>query len=623
MEKNDRLKRVPSSPGIYIMKSAKEKVLYVGKAKNLRNRLKSYFRSPSSLDARISRMVDEMTDFDYIVTSTELEALVLEASYIKRLKPKYNIILRDDKNYPFLKLSVNERWPRLEVVRKTEDNGSLYFGPYVPSGTLREILSFIRRNFLLRSCRYNLDKPMRPCVQYQMKRCLAPCAAQYRSRSHQEVYNETVREVTLFLQGEKRELLSYLRNQMKHLSDDLKFEEAARIRDRLLTIQKAWESQRVVTPDLGDMDVIGLYRSEDYSSIYILFLRNGMVVGQKDFFLKNTGEMETGEVISGFLEQFYSKDMPLPPRIIIPVKTELAALRQWLTDRREKPVRMSTARGSDEKKIFAMAEENAYYSLSRHRDIRTDETVLAVRNLLKLKIVPGRICAIDISNISGAEPTGAVVVWEDGRFIKDEYRIFRIRTVRGANDFAMIGEVVGRYFRKLTEDGKSAGISQQRPDNLPDLLLIDGGKGQLMSALAAIRPFGLSVEIAAIAKAKVPQRRTATSVSDDRKLPDRVFLPGKRESIRLESGQPSTHLLQRIRNEAHRFAIRHHKGLRSRRTLSSPLEQIKGIGKKRRLLLLKHYGSISSIKKASLDELASLKGMNRRVAEELKRSLAI
>jgi excinuclease ABC subunit C len=622
METEERLHRVPSSPGIYIMKTAKEKALYVGKAKNLRKRLRSYFRSPSSLDARISRMVDEMSDFDYIVTRNELEALVLEANYIKRLKPKYNIILRDDKNYPFLKLSVNEQWPRLEVVRKTEDNGSLYFGPYVPSGTLREILRFIRKNFLLRSCRYNLDKPMRPCVQYQMKRCLAPCSALYRRRSHQEVYNETVREVTLFLQGEKRELLSYLRDQMKHLSDNLKFEEAAQIRDRLMMIQKAWESQRVITPDLGNMDVIGLYRSKDCASIYILFLRNGMVVGQKDFFLKNTGEIETGELITSFLEQFYAKDMPLPPRIIIPVKTELTALRQWLNDRLGKPVRMSPARGKDEKKIFAMAEENAYYSFSRHRDVKTDETVLAVRDVLKLKTVPIRICAIDISNISGAEPTGALVVWEDGRFIKDEYRIFTIRTVKGANDFAMIGEVVGRYFRKITEEVKPEQMSRRHPDHLPDLLLIDGGKGQLMSAIASIKPFELHIEIAAIAKAKGTEKRTASSVRNDGKLPDRVFLPGKRESIRLEPAQPSTHLLQRIRNEAHRFAIRHHKGLRSRRTLASPLEQVRGIGKRRRLLLLRHYGSISSIKNASLDELASLKGMNRKVAEDLKRSLA-
>ena len=355
MDINERLRKTPSSPGIYIMKDVKDKTIYVGKAKHLRNRLRSYFRSSASLDTRISEMVKSIKDFDYIVTKNELEALVLEANYIKRLKPKYNIILRDDKNYPFLKLDMSENWPRLEVVRRTGNDHSLYFGPYIPSGTMWEVLRFIRKNFLLRTCRYNLAKPMRPCVQYQMKRCLAPCSETRRTGQYKEEYDETVKEVKLFLQGEKRELLSHLRNQMKRLSDTLRFEDAASIRDRLRLIEKAWEPQRVVTPELGDMDVIALHRAKGCASVFIFFIRNGMVIGQNDFFLNKIGEIQTEELIESFLEQFYSKEIPIPPRIIIPFKTRFKTIREWLSRKRGKIVRLSQARSDNEKKIYRMA----------------------------------------------------------------------------------------------------------------------------------------------------------------------------------------------------------------------------------------------------------------------------
>jgi excinuclease ABC subunit C len=613
----ERLRKAPSSPGIYIMKSVKDKTIYVGKSKHLRNRLRSYFQPSASLGARISKMVKEIKDFDYIVTKNELEALVLEANYIKRLKPKYNIVLRDDKNYPFLKLDISENWPRLEVIRRTGDKNSLYFGPYIPAGTMWEILRFIRKNFLLRTCKYNLEKPMRPCVQYQMKRCLAPCSATRRTGQYKEEYDETVREVKLFLQGEKRELLSHLRNQMKRLSDNLRFEEAAHIRDRLKMIEKAWEPQRVVTPELGDMDVIGLHRAKECASVFIFFIRNGMVIGQKDFFLNKIGEIQTEGLIESFLEQFYSKEIPIPPRIIIPSKTRFNTIREWLNEKRGKTVRLSQARSDNEKKMYRMAEDNAFYSFSMHKESRVDETILSLRDLLRLKNLPARICAIDISNISGAESVGAIVVWENGEFIKDDYRLFRIKTIKGIDDFAMIGEVAGRYFKKISGTAKSAGENEKPPD----LVLIDGGKGQLMSAIRAMKPFALPVELAAIAKAKVMTRTNKLSSKDLQKIPDRIYLPGRRDAFLLEPATASTHLLQRIRDEAHRFAVNYHKNLRSKRTLESPLEKVRGIGNKRRLLLLRHFGSISSIKIASVDELADIKGMNRKVAIELKRSL--
>ncbi len=609
-----KLQQVPSSPGIYIMKGRVDRVIYVGKAKNLRNRLKSYFRASLSLDARKLKMVKETKDFDYVITKNELEALVLEANFIKKTKPGYNIILRDDKNYPYLKLTVNEEWPRLEVVRKIAKDGSLYFGPYVSSNTMWEMLKFIHRNFPLRTCRYDLKKPMRPCVQYQIERCLAPCAQDLRKKIHKDRYTETVNEVKRFLQGKKKELLSGFRKKMHRLSENLQFEDAAKARDRLKAIEKAWESQRVISPGLGDIDVIGLHREKQEVSVFMLFVRNGLVIGQKDFFLKNLGGIENKELIASFVEQFYSKEMPLPAKIILPFKAKLETQRRWLSKKKGLKVELITAKGKKESDVLKMALDNAYYSFHAHKETLTPqaarEALMSIKKLLNLKVIPRRIGAIDVSNIAGSEAVGALVIWENGDFIKDDYRLFKIKTVKGIDDFAMIGEVVGRYFKHL----------QKKRETLPKLILIDGGKGQLASAVKAIKPFALPVEIAAIAKAKLGQ-------------PDRIFLPRKKEKpfswgkpektgpIPLEPALDSTHLLQRIRDEVHRFAISYHKKLRTKRVLESPLEKVKGIGKTRRLLLLKHFGSIDAIRKVSTEEIASLKGMNKKTAEVLKAAL--
>jgi|Deesub1362A_J573_1020465.scaffolds.fasta_scaffold02964_8 excinuclease ABC subunit C len=595
----DVLAKIPPSPGVYIMKGTRERVIYVGKAKNLRNRLRSYFQDSGALDARKSRMVREVKDIDYIVTEGELEALVLEANLIKRFKPRYNIILRDDKNYPYLKLTINERWPRIEVVRRIEDDGSLYFGPYVPAGSMWEVLRFIRRSFPIRSCRYNLERPFRPCVQFQMGRCLAPCAGDRRSEADRERYMEVVEDVRRFLQGEKRELLRSLQQRMQAYSDELRFEEAAMIRDRLRNIEKAWESQRVITPELGNRDVMGLYRQGEDASIFILFVRNGMVVGQKDFFLKRLRGMDDEELVAGFIEQFYSKEMLIPEKIIIPIEMDTTMQARWLSSRKGDRVVIGRPEGRDEEDILRMAIDNALHSFESHRDRKVDQVLASVQGLLELQVLPHRIGAVDVSNISGSEAVGALVVWEDGGFVKEEYKLFRIKTVEGIDDFAMIGEVVGRYLKNIMDGGG-------RPI---DLLLIDGGKGQLDSALRSMEPFKLPMEVVAIAKAREGYPL------------DRIFLPGRKDPLPLAQGSASTTLLQRIRDEAHRFAIGYHKRLRKKRVLESPLERIKGIGRQRRLILLRYFGSIDAIRKASVEEIASLKGMNRRVAEAVKRAL--
>ncbi len=604
-----KLQQAPSSPGIYIMKGAKERVIYVGKAKNLRNRLRSYFQNSASLDARKTMMVREIRDFEYVVTENELEALVLESNFIKRTRPRYNIFLRDDKHYPYLKLTSNEEWPRLEVVRRIKKDGAQYFGPYVPAGTMREMLKFIRRNFPIRICRTSLEKPFRPCVQFQMGRCLAPCSESLRTPSDRERYFDIVNDVRSFIQGEKKELLSILQKRMQKFSDELQYEEAAKIRDRLSALEKAWELQRVISPELGDMDVIGLYREGRDASVFMLFIRNGTVIGQKDFLLKNLEDFDSKKLIESFIEQFYSKEMLVPPRIIVPVRAVLATQKQWLSKKRGKTVKLAAPKNELENRVLKMADENALYSFNKHKNTKVDDTLLEIKNLLKLKKMPKRIGAVDISNLSGSEAVGALIVYEEGNFIKDDYRLFKIKTVKGVNDFAMTGEVVGRHLKNISDDESS----------LPQLLLIDGGRGQLDFALKAMRPFNLPVEIAAIAKAKndLPLNRKSKIRSDV----DRIYLPGKKEPVPLEPFLASTHMLQRIRDEVHRFAVGYHKKLRAKRTLESPLEKVRGIGRTRRLLLLKHFGSIDAIRKAPVDDIAALKGMNRKIAEDLKKSL--
>ncbi|UCF87261.1 MAG: excinuclease ABC subunit C, partial [Nitrospiraceae bacterium] len=396
--------------------------------------------------------------------------------------------------------------------------------------------------------------------------------------------------------------ISILQQRMLKLSEALRFEEAAGLRDRLKAMERVWETQRVIAPELGDLDVIGLYRKHHEASVFMLFIRNGMVIGQKDFFLTKLQGIEDRELIANFLEQFYSKEMILPPKILLPVKGKFTTQRQWLREKRGTLVRLDIGKNDKESEVLKMASDNAYYSFCRNKDIKVardvEETLRSLQGLLKLKKIPKRIEAVDVSNISGSEAVGAVVVWEKDDFIRDEYRLFRIKTVKGIDDFAMIEEVTGRHFKNISKKGKK----------VPQLILIDGGKGQLESALKAIKPYALPVEVAAIAKARGGKK-------------DRAFVQGKPGAVPLEPFQASSHLLQRIRDEVHRFAITYHKKLRTKRILESPLEKIRGIGKTRRLQLLRKFKSIDAIRKASIEEITSLKGMNRKTAVLLKEQL--
>ena len=587
-----RLSTIPSKPGVYVFNDTRQKVLYVGKAKNLRNRIRSYFQKKSVLDPRKAAMMRDVQDFSYIVTGNELEAFVLEANLIKQYKPRFNIILRDDKNYPYLKLTVHEEWPGIEVVRKITRDGALYFGPYVPAGALWDILAFIRRNFRIRDCRLSFNKPMKPCIQHQMGRCVAPCAG-YVSR---EEYGKLIDEIRLFLNGEKKDLIGNLQKKMLKLSEEMKYEEAAGIRDRIRAIERAMESQKIVAPELGDIDIIGFHQEGGEVLFKIFFIRKGVMIGSKDFLVHTIREFPDKELLHEFIMQFYAKEIIPPAEIAAPVLPEEARILEgWLGQRMGKRVRIRKPVKGKKRELVDMAMENANFAFRERRAMTTREIVLDVQERLNLVHTPGSIGGFDISNISGDEAVGAFVYWEEGAFDRDRYRRMRIKTVRGVDDYSMMEELIERIIRNLE-------------GSIPDLLLIDGGKGHLEIAKKVVEKNHAALK-------KVPE---IVAVAKD---PDRAFLTTLDKPVNLEDRKRSSLLLKSIRDEAHRAAVGYHRKLRGKAFLTSPLENVTGIGKKRRLELLRVFGSVENIKNATIEAIAGLKGFNRSVAENLLREL--
>jgi excinuclease ABC subunit C len=587
-----KLAQTPTRPGVYILKGMKDRILYVGKAKSLRKRLKTYFERPHALDTRKSSMSKLITDFSYILTENELEALILEASLIKQYRPKYNVVLRDDKSYPYLKLSVSEEWPRLEVVRRIVKDGSLYFGPYVPSQSMWDALSFIRRNFPIRTCKYNLDKTLRPCIEYQIGRCPAPCG----SKISREDYMKMVEEVRLFLSGHRRELIENLEQKMMQLSDELKFEEAASIRDRIRHIKHVWESQRVVAPELGDMDVIGFYSDVVDAVFDVFFIRNGILIGTKDFHLEGAGEMPEGEALHNFMELFYSKEILPPDEIIVRSRPDdLRNLTAWLKTKRGTKVEIRIPHHGKRRELLQMASENAEQIFKDKKEMKGDERLKAMKELLNLPYLPRSIGAFDVSTTSGSESVGAFICWREGRFAKEMYRHVRIKGVPGIDDYSMMGELIARTLKNLAGE-------------IPDLIVVDGGKGHL----------SIAQEVVGLNNITLPDGRPPLLVAVA-KDPDRAFtLSGM---VELDDSGHGSLLLKSIRDEVHRFAVSFHRKLRDKRLMESPLLKVPGIGKKRRFELLRFFGSIDAIRNASVDELSGIRGFNRKVAENLLREL--
>ncbi len=600
-----KLSTVPEKPGVYLFKDRDSKVLYVGKAKGLRNRLRSYFQKSSSLDERKSAMMRSVRDFEYTVTENELEALVLEANLIKQYKPRFNVLLRDDKSYPYIKLTVNEKWPRLEVVRRIKKDGARYFGPYVPSGAMWNILSFIRNNFHIPTCKYSLEKRMRPCIQHQIKKCIAPCTGLV---DHDE-YMNTINEIRLLLDGRNKKLLEALEKKMKRLSEEMNYEEAARVRDRIKSIQTISESQKAVAPGLGDVDAIGFFRKENMTVFKILFSRNGIMIGSRDFRLKDVSGEADGYLMKNFIEQFYIKEIIPPAEIICSFMPEDSIiLSSWLSAKKGSQVKISVPKRGIKKGLVEMAEENAKV-LCISEKVQDERSVIkelaATMNLHK---IPENIGAFDISNISGKEAAGAFVFWENGAFRKENYRHIKMDSVKGPDDYSMMKEMLRRTLKKTGVRGQGSGVRDEDKNKeiivIPDLIIIDGGREHLNAALQVMKELDIDIDVIGVAKD-----------------PDRAFLPDKEFPVSLEDGRPASVLLKRVRDEAHRFAITYHKKLRTKRVFESILEKIPGIGRKRRFELLRHFGSIEAIRQASAEEISVIKGFNKVIAEKVLESL--
>ncbi len=587
-----KISDIPKNPGIYMFKNVREQVLYVGKAKNLRNRIKSYFNKSSSLDSRKAALVRETKDISYIITENELEAFVLEANLIKQHKPKFNIILRDDKNYPYIKLTINEEWPRLEVVRRFVKDGALYFGPYVPAGAMWDTIEFIRKNFQIRDCSIEFKDRMKPCLQYQIGRCSAPCAGMITKNE----YMKTINNVKLFLNGERKSLIKNLRKKMIELSGNMRFEEAAIIRDKISSIEKTWQSQKIVSPEMEDNDIIGIYKAEKGTAFKVLFLRKGMMIGSKDYFIKGSKNISNKELIQSFIIQFYSKDILPSKEIIVEVLPEdVKSIEKWLGSKSGENVKIIMPDSDRKKELLNMATENAKYLYNSKSSYNIEQTLQELKKRLNIFEVPEYIGAFDISNISGNEAVGSFIVWSKGEFRKEMYRRLKIKTVHQVDDYAMMREVVGRIINNLQ-------------GNMPDLIIIDGGRGHLETAC---KVFDEHQDI-------LNKKPLIISIA---KKPDRIFQISSDVVINLEDRSPSSLLLKSIRDEAHRFAISYHRKLRGEEMLRSPLENIKGIGKKRRLELLRVFGSIKRIRDARIEEIANLRGFNRKLAEEIKQQI--
>ncbi|MGZ3524352.1 MAG: excinuclease ABC subunit UvrC [Thermodesulfobacteriota bacterium] len=600
---DQKINRLPTNAGIYLFKDQKGTILYVGKAGNIRHRVSSYFQKREGMDAKTLAMLEKVADIDTMVTDTEKEALILEDNLVKTHHPRYNVKLRDDKNYPCLKLSMEEKYPTLCVVRRIKKDGSLYFGPYPSATSLRETLRVIRRLFPIRTC---LDTKfthrLRPCINHEMGRCFGPCCEEVDPAK----YREVVQQVRMFLAGKNRDLVEDLKKRMEEESENLNFEKAAKIRNQIAHIEQVIEKQKIVSQDFLDQDVIGFYRQDHKIIVYPLFIRTGRLMGGKGFVLPSTGLLDK-EVLSSFLFQYYREGKFIPEQILIPAEIpEQEFVEKWLTELRGKRVRISVPMKGDKKNLLKMACENAERFLLAEDELQKDRRQLlqVLKEKLHLKTIPRRIEAFDISNLQGGNAVGSMVVFEEGEPNKDRYRRFKIKTVEGADDYGMMYEVLLRRYQKAVEE-----------NDLPGLVLLDGGRGQLNVAQEVFKELKVEeIDLISLAKERPLEKSRFSRL---RKSEEKVFHPHIKEPILLGRRSGLLQFLDRIRDEAHRFAISYHKKVRGRESIKSELEEIPGIGRVRQKELLKFFGTVERIKEVTEEELAKAPKMNSKSAQRV------
>jgi excinuclease ABC subunit C len=603
----ERLKALPDMPGVYLMRDLKARVIYVGKALNLKNRLPTYFQTSGIFPEHISAMVERVFDFEVITTANEKEALVLECTLIKRHRPRFNIRLRDDKNYLYVKLPVNEDFPRIDLVRRPGTDGSKYYGPYTHALALRTTLKTVRRVIPFRSCSDGEFSLHRPCFYYHLNLCPAPCV----DLITRAQYHSNLSQVAMFLEGKSDDVAKQLRSEMSQAAEKLDYEAAARIRDRLQAMETMSERQKMLALGKFDQDLFGLARANGQGTVKVFTVREGKLAGSEDFELVGLSHDQTdADVLNAFVTQFYSGASHIPREVFVPENlADKAVIEEWLSERRGSQVSVRVPKRGKQRALLEQVAANAQETMRQLRikqdydDKRTAAFLSDLQQRLQLPTLPNRIECYDISNIQGKYPVGSMVVFEQGRPKVAHYRHFRIKTVVGANDYAMLQEVLRRRFARLARGPE--GTDEPSFSALPDLVLIDGGKGQLSAAREVLESMGLgSIPTLGLAKEQ-----------------EELFAPNQPEPIRLPLDSEALFLVQRVRDEAHRFAITFHRVVRKKDAFASALDNVTGLGPVRRRGLLRTFGSVDAIRNASVDELMGVKGITRPVAVAIKEML--
>ena len=608
------LDTLPTKPGCYIMKNSGGQIIYVGKAINLRNRVRSYFHASAEQDAKTRQLVRNIVDIEWIVVGSELEALILEMNLIKKHRPRYNIRLKDDKRYPYIKIHWGDPYPKVTVTRQMVQDGSRYYGPYTSAWAVHQTLDVLRRIFPYLTCdRVITGKDPRACLYYDIKLCSAPCIGAV----DQQGYRQMLADLGAFLEGKSDEIAQRLRREMDLAAEELRFEQAAVRRDQLQAIERIVERQKVLSNDQVDSDVIAMARNNGEACVQIFFIRGGKLIGREYFILEGTEDEADSEVVAEFIKQFYAQAANVPAQLLLPNEIEEARIiQEWLRSRRSgEKVEVSVPREGQPQELVQMATENAVETLRALRaqwdadTNRQSEALAELQSALQLSGPPNRIECYDISNTQGTYAVGSMVVFEQGTPAKKHYRRFNIQSVSGPDDFASMEEVLTRRFRRWQAAQEADGVGE-KPDLsfalLPDLLMVDGGKGQLSRAVAVLERFNLLGRVPVVGLAKQQEE---------------LFLPGQSQSLLLPRNSQGLYLIQRVRDEAHRFAITAHRSRRTREGLASRLDKIPGIGPGRRQLLLKRFGSIERILEATEEELTALPGITPEIALALKTQL--
>ena len=606
------IKNLPDKPGVYLMKNSLGEVIYVGKAKVLKNRVKSYFQKSKNHSEKVKVMVKNIAEFEYIVTDSEMEALILECNLIKKYSPKYNILLKDDKFYPFIKITVNDDYPRVFVTRRFAKDGSKYFGPYTNGSAVYETLDLIYKIFPLRNCKLVIKEngeKVRPCLNYHIKKCLGPCGGHI----SKEEYGKMINDIIDILSGKETYITKMLKSDMEKAAEELEFEKAASLRDKILSINAIAEKQKIFKTMEGDEDFINIEQDEKDSCIQVFFSRDGKVIGREHFIFENTANESIGEIIEDFIGSFYGGTAKIPKTIYVPQIDNFDLMEEYLTIKRGAKVWIKVPQKGQKKEMLEMVKNNARITLEKFKDkyLKDKEinriSLLELQDLLELEECPQRIEAYDISNIQGVDSVGTMIVFEEGRAKNSDYRRFKIKTVKGANDYDSMREILTRRFNHGLDEIKAIQqrdlkLSAGKFSTFPDLIMMDGGKGQVNVALEVLQSLNIDIPVCGLVK--------------DDKHQTRGIIYNNNELI-INKGSNLMQLIRRIQDEVHRFAITYHRSLRDKRTLHSGLDDIPYVGEKRRRTLLVKFGSIDNIKKASMQELLETQSIDKKSAESI------